>query len=391
MILLTTCRSPDGDRHVCVTLGLLPRRPRAKDFSDLLLDEKSGGRSADQDIRGGSSQKFGKRSKYAQQNKTLRTAAERHADARLSAEKKALPIGRVLQVHSLFSSVQDESGEILLCTSRRTMRKVIAETDGEICVGDRVRFLRTGGTTKLTESESLDGQSHVLPEGVIEALEPRRTILMREDSFDPNKLDPIVANADAFVIVVAMHDPYPRWGLVDRMLVAAQTGGLVPRVVVNKADLRDEADHAAETDAAVEHYRSMGHVALFTSTTTGEGFDEFRKVLAGQVSVLAGHSGVGKSSLVSAIDPSLDLRVGDTSQTHGKGKHTTTSARSYPLSLPGGGRIIDTPGIKVFAPVGVSPESLDDYFPDVAAGTAPQWRLDSFERLKASLSEGGRD
>ncbi|MEM7807058.1 MAG: hypothetical protein AAF561_02990, partial [Planctomycetota bacterium] len=85
------------------------RRPRDKDFSDLLLDEQSGSRAADHDDRGSGSQKFGKRSKYHQQNKTLRTAADRHADARLAAEKKALPIGDVRQVHSLFSSVEDDA------------------------------------------------------------------------------------------------------------------------------------------------------------------------------------------------------------------------------------------------------------------------------------------
>ncbi|MEM1010765.1 MAG: ribosome small subunit-dependent GTPase A, partial [Planctomycetota bacterium] len=309
------------------------------------------------------------------------------ADARLAAEKKALPIGDVRQVHSLFSSVEDDAGEIVLCTSRRTMRKVIAETDGEICVGDRVRFRRTGGTTRLTESESLDGQSHILPEGVIEALEPRRTVLMRADSFDENKLDPIVANADQFVIVVAMHDPYPRWGLVDRMLVAAQTGGLVPIVVVNKADLRDQADAPEETDAAVAHYRKLGIASILTSTTSNEGLDEMRTALDGKTSVLAGHSGVGKSSLASVLDPRLDLRVGETSEMHSKGKHTTTSARSYPLSLPGGGRVIDTPGIKVFAPVGVAPEDVIDFFPDVADETAPAWRVESYQRLRASLDD----
>ena len=367
------------------------RRPRQKDYQDLLLDETSGGRNDAHDARGGGSQKFGKRNKFHQHNKTLRTAAERMGDARLAAEKKALPIGEIVQVHSLFSSVEDRSaglprgkGELLLCTSRRTMRKVIAEALGEVCVGDRVRFRRTGGTTNLTESESLDGQSHTLPEGVIEAVEPRTTVLMRADSFDDRKLDPIVANAGQFLIVVSMHNPFPRWGLVDRMLISAQTGGLRPIVVVNKADLRDEADDAAGTDAALAHYESLGIRGLLTSITTGEGLDELREVLANETTVLAGHSGVGKSSLISTVDDRLDLRVGDVSEAHSKGRHTTTSARRYLLS-GGSGVVIDTPGVKVFGLANVEPDDLAEFFPDVMAGTAPEWRHMSYQRILESL------
>lgn len=374
------------------------RRPRQKDYQDLLLDETSGGRDADHDERGGQSQKFGKRSKYHQHNKTLRTAAERMNDARLAAEKKALPIGEIVQVHSLYASVEDRSagkprgeGDVLLCTSRRTMRKVIAEEMGEVCVGDRVRYRRTGGTANLTESESLDGQSHELPEGVIESVEPRTTILMRVDSFDERKLDPIVANADRFLIVVAMHNPFPRWGLVDRMLVAAQAGGLEPVVVVNKADLREQADDPEAIDAAMNHYRALGIGTITTSVTTSEGLDELRDTLAGVTTVLAGHSGVGKSSLISAIDNKLDLRVAEVSDAHHKGRHTTTSARRYLLSDGRGGAVVDTPGVKVFGLVDVDAEELEQFFPDVAAGTAPPWRVESFERIKASLEGEGRD
>ena len=362
------------------------RRPRNKDYSDLADDRTRDDRV---DARGGASQKFGRRSKFHQQNKTLRTAADRMADARRAAETRALPLGEVVQVHSLFATVQ-KGNQPFLCTSRRTMRKVIAEEMGEVCVGDRVRFDLTGGTAKLHESETLDGSVQELPEGVIEAVEPRATVLMRADSFESHKLDPIVANAGQFLIVVAMHDPFPRWGLVDRMLVAAQTGGLRPVVVVNKSDLRDRADDAAGTDAALAHYRTLGIASLLTSIATGQGLDDLRRVLAGETTVLAGHSGVGKSSLVSAVDDRLDLRVGVTSAAHGKGRHTTTSARRYALSFADGA-VIDTPGVKVFGLAGVSADDLGRFFPDVETGTAPAWRVESFERIKASLEGDGRD
>ncbi len=364
------------------------RRPREKDYSDL-LDETTGDSRVD--ARGGGSQKFGQRSKHYQKNKTLRTAAERMGDARLAAEKKALPVGEIVQVHSLYASVEDRSGDarrgegpMLLCTSRRTMRKVIAEEMGEVCVGDRVRFRPTGGTANLHAGESVDGEAIELPEGVIEAVEPRTTILMRADSFDDRKLDPIVANAGQFLIVVSMHNPYPRWGLVDRMLVAAQAGGLRPVVVINKADLRGEADDAAGTHEAVAHYRSLGVACIFTSIETNEGIGDFRDALAGETTVLAGHSGVGKSSLVNAA-LGVNLRVGAVSEAHSKGRHTTTSARRYMLDGPTGGAVVDTPGIKVFG-LTIEADALEGFFPDIAAETAPDWRVESFERIRESLT-----
>ena len=374
------------------------RRPRNKDFKHV-LQEHAGSEAADDDATAGR-QQFSKRSKFQQHNKTLVTAAERMADAGLSAERKRLPLGQVVQVYSLFSEVEPQDAAVaeaarrrtgsgtFLCTARRTMRKLIGESHGEVVVGDMVRFRPNGGTTKLPSSEG--GQLQA--EGVIEAALPRRTILTRVDSFEEHKQDPIVANADRFLIVASMHNPFPRFGLIDRMLVAAQAGGLRPAVVVNKADLAPQAEDAAGTLAALDHYRTaLGIEAFTTSILTGEGLDQLRAFLSGQVTVLAGHSGVGKSSLVNAVQPQLDLRVGEVSETHSKGRHTTTSARRYPLDDPAGGAVIDTPGVKVFGLWGVSGEALLAYFPDVVAGSAPAWRVESYERILASLSGSGRE
>ena len=365
------------------------RRPRNKDYTDLLDHERSVGDAQQKDNRGANDEKFGKRSKYHQHNKTLRTAAERMNDARLSAEKKKLPIGEILQVYSLYLEVRegvgDRSGEHLLCTARRTMRKVISEEMGELVVGDVIRYRPTGGTADLPSRETDEGETLSLPEAVIESAEPRKTVLMRLDSFDENKLDPIVANAEQFMIVVSLHNPFPRWGLVDRMLVAAQTGGLEPVVIVNKADLRDVAENLEQTEEAVAHYNALGHRALLTSVESGEGLDELLELLAGKVTVLAGHSGVGKSSMIRAVQPKLDLAVGAVSEAHQKGRHTTTSARRYELEHERGGAVIDTPGVKLFGLAGVSAEDLDGFFPDVAAGNAPEWRAENYRRILESL------
>ena len=368
------------------------RRPRTKDFRHA-LQEHAGSEAAHDDATA-DRQKFGKRSKFQQTNKTLKTAAGRMEDAERTAERRKLPIGEVVQVYSLFVDVQPQDDAVagaarertgsgmFLCTARRTMRKLIEQELGEIVVGDLVRFSPTGGTTRLPGGESEQYQL----EGVIESVLPRKSILTRVDSFESHKQDPIVANADQFLIVASMHNPFPRFGLIDRMLVAAMAGKLRPAIVINKSDLSAEAEDAAGTLAALDHYRKLGIPALLTSTVTGEGLEELRRLLAGHVTVLAGHSGVGKSSLLTAIDPGLELKVGDVSETHQKGRHTTTSAKRYPLAGPRGGAVVDTPGVKVFGLWKVEPDQLIEFFPDVASRMAPEWRMESFERIRESLT-----
>ncbi len=156
---------------------------------------------------------------------------------------------------------------------------------------------------------------------------------------------------------------------------------------MNKMDLvlpgEESDDDVLEAHAALSHYQSLGVRVLKTSVSANTGIDELREILRGHESVLAGHSGVGKSTLINAIQPTLNLRIGDISRYNDKGRHTTTSARRYPLEI--GGSVIDTPGVKLFGLWGLAAENLSDYFPDVAAGTAPPWRLESYERIRATL------
>ena len=121
-----------------------------------------------------------------------------------------------------------------------------------------------------------------------------------------------------------------------------------------------------------------------TSVIENVGIDGVRELLRGKETILAGHSGVGKSSLINAVEPTLDLRVGIVSRYTEKGRHTTTSARRYPLKDLGGA-VIDTPGVKLFGLWNVTRENLSDYFPDVADDSAPDWRRQSYERIEASL------
>jgi ribosome biogenesis GTPase len=318
-------------------------------------------------------QRFSSKSKHHQQNKIVRTALMRAAEESASqVDLATLPVGEVVQVYSLFSEVMHE-GQMVLCVVRKTLMKVGGTS---VIVGDRVRFRATGST---------DEQGR--PEAVIEEILPRGTILTRADSFKQIESHPIVANAEQMLIVASIAQPAVKWGLVDRMIVAARGGGLRPIVCLNKVDLAesDPKVRAALGDAedVLRHYEALSIQTLETSVTQSRGIDQLRDLLAGQITVLAGHSGVGKSSLIRAVQPDLDIRIGAISGYNEKGRHTTTSARRYPLHV--GGAVIDTPGVKLFGLWNVTRDNLSDFFPDVAGGTAPEWRVQSFQKIEASL------
>lgn len=352
--------------------GKPKKSPREKDLTSRYM---SGGMDED---RVEQQQRFSSRSKNAQHEKMMKTAAMRleavDGEREGGGDIDTLPLGEVVQVFSRFVEVQ-HADEKYLATMRKTLAKV-SETG--VVVGDRVRF-------RVTGQKHESGQ----PEASIERVLPRDTVLTRTDSFKALKQHPIVANAAQMLIVASLLEPRVKWGLVDRMIVAALSGGLKPIVCLNKVDLADPAQHPRGPEAIAEarevlaHYETMAVHTLQTSVQADLGLDDLRDVLHDRTTVLAGHSGVGKSSLIRAVQPQLDLRVGAVSRFTEKGRHTTTSARRYPLA--GGGQVIDTPGVKLFGLWNVTADNLADYFPDVGSDTAPQWRRESFQRIAASL------
>jgi ribosome biogenesis GTPase len=317
------------------------------------------------------SERFSDRSKHSEQTKIERTAAMR-AEGSTGQALDRLPIGEVIQVYSLFADVE-AADAIYLCVVRKTLSRV---SDTAIVVGDRVRFTPTG---------TFDDSGR--PEGVVEQLLQRETILARADSFKGLQSHPIVANARQMLIVVAVAHPRIKWGLIDRMLIAAKAGGLEPIICLNKIDLAQSDPKGqkqfVQACEALDHYATMGIRSIHVSATQGIGLDELRDCLTDQSTVLAGHSGVGKSSLLGALQPGLVIRVGEVSQYTEKGRHTTTSAKRYKLDF--GGEVIDTPGVKQFALWSVTADNLGEFFPDISDGTAPKWRLDSHERIAESL------
>lgn len=288
-----------------------------------------------------------------------------------AADVDALPLAQVRQVFSLYLEAR-MGAETVLCTTRKTLGKL---RDTSAVAGDVVRL-------RLQPQLNESGQR----EGVVERVEPRATVLTRSDSFKAREEHPIVANATQMLVVVSVAFPRPKWGLVDRMLVAAVAGGLTPVICLNKVDLAESEPHAmAEAREVIAHYRSIGIRSEETCATVPGSETLLANLLRSQRTVVAGHSGVGKSSLIRRLLPGQDIRVGDVSTVNQKGKHTTTSARVYDLPGLGDAQIIDTPGVKLFGLWNLDDEHLDALFPDVTAGTAPDWRAESYERIKASL------
>src|SRR5688500_16127679 len=225
-------------------------------------------------------ERFSRRIHSAQQRKMEKTALMRLAEEEFSGEIDALPLGQVLQVFSLFCDVERADDRTMhLCVVRKTLAKL---SDTAIVVGDLVRF-------RPTETRDETGR----PEGVVEQILPRKTILTRSDSFKAIEQHPIVANADQMLIVASLWEPEVRWGLVDRMIIAAQGGGLAPIVCLNKVDLRDASDGARAAYAAARdalaHYNTLGVRTIETSVPESRGLDELRSLLQNKTTVLSGH------------------------------------------------------------------------------------------------------
>ncbi len=215
-----------------------------------------------------------------------------------------------------------------------------------VAIGDVVRFVDAGDNR-----------------GMITEILPRRNKLSRLATTPGQRVfeQVIVANADQVVPVFAAASPTPRWGLLDRCLVAAEAAGLPALVCITKTDLPGQE---GELEAALAEYRRIGYRVQLVSVVTGEGLDEIKQSLQDRVSVLVGKSGVGKTSLLNAIQPGLGLRVIAVSQgKQGKGLHTTT--RHEMFRLDGGGAIIDTPGIREFGLWDVDEEQVALFFPEM--------------------------
>jgi ribosome biogenesis GTPase len=231
-----------------------------------------------------------------------------------------------------------------LCALRGSLSASDTGFTNVVAVGDRVIV-----------SENGDEQ------GVVESVLPRRSALSRPDSFAGHLRQVIVANADQVLVVASWREPAFWPELVDRYLIGAERSNLAAILCVNKVDL---AEDAAECRAALKPYETLGCRVLFTSAATGEGIDELREILRGRMTALAGLSGVGKSSLLNAVQPGLNLKAGEVSERKHEGRHTTTQVRLLPLEM--GGYVADTPGVRDWGLGGLSRAELLGYYPELA-------------------------
>lgn len=239
---------------------------------------------------------------------------------------KSLQSGTVEKTTSGFYYVR-QGNRLIACKIRGRLK----QQRYSVCVGDRVNYRVTGEQ-----------------EGQIEEVLARQSFLKR----------PEVANIDQAVLTFAANHPRIDWGLLDRFLVLAESSDIQSVLCINKIDLIDPE----ELSDRLQAYRSMGYPVLMVSAAIGLGLAELQQVLFGKVSVFAGPSGVGKSSLLNAIEPGLRLVTGELSQKIGRGKHTTRCAELLPLS--GGGYVVDTPGFSFTEFVEMAPDSLRFHYRD---------------------------
>jgi len=253
--------------------------------------------------------------------------------------------GIITKSTGLWYDVRTELGEIIPCRLRGKFRIDGSKNTNPAVVGDHVIFDLEADNT-----------------GYITHIEKRKNYIDRKSTKLSKINHLIAANIDQAFLVVTLKEPRTSLGFIDRFLVACEGFRIPACIVFNKMDIysQKEIDKISELS---QLYESIGYKVLQTSVLKNERIDLIKEMMKDKVSLFSGHSGVGKSAIINATDPDLNLKVGEISKFHSKGKHTTTFAQMFPLSQ--GGFIIDTPGIKEFGLIQYSKEEIRDYFPEI--------------------------
>ncbi len=255
--------------------------------------------------------------------------------------------GTVYKSTGSWYTVKAENGLFYECRIKGKFRIQGIKSTNPIAVGDKVGFKLQ---TKNEKSQ-----------GIIYEIEDRENYIVRRSVNLSKRTHIIAANIDRLFLVITLNNPPTFTSFIDRFLVTAEAYAITTVLLFNKIDSYSQ-DELLEINYLEALYKNIGYECLTLSAQTGKNLDRLKKQMKGKVSIFAGHSGVGKSTLINAIEPGLDIKTKEISEQHLQGQHTTTFAEMYDLSFEA--KIIDTPGVKGFGVVDIEKEELTDYFPE---------------------------
>lgn len=265
------------------------------------------------------------------------------------ASVKSIPdfetIGTVIRTTGTSCHVRTQSGEEFPCQVKGNFRIKGIRTTNPVAVGDKVKISGSNNEVRF-----------------ITEILPRKNYIIRRASNLSKESHILASNIDLALLIATVKEPATSTTFIDRFLATAEAYDVEAAIVINKEDTWDEEDREY-AEALKNLYVSIGYTVLFVSALTGYGVDSLKDLLKNKTTLVAGNSGVGKSSLINAIVPGLALRTGDISDVHHTGMHTTTFSEM--ISLPEGGEVIDVPGVRGFGTIDFKPEETDHYFPEI--------------------------